>query len=38
MTSIVNSYGDYENLFTLFNAIYPLSDGLKAEIIKKVKL
>ncbi|MET4082275.1 CRP-like cAMP-binding protein [Pedobacter sp. UYP30] len=38
MTAIVNSCGDYENLFNLFNAIYPLSEGLKSEIIKNSEI
>ncbi|WP_231459090.1 MULTISPECIES: Crp/Fnr family transcriptional regulator [unclassified Pedobacter] len=30
--------GDYENLFTLFNAIYPLKEEIKTAIIKNSEL
>ena len=38
MADIVYSLEDYENLFELFNAIYPLSEGLKSEIIKNSEI
>lgn len=38
MPAIVDSCGDYEKLFNLFNAIYPLSDELKSEIIKSSEI
>ncbi|MDN3585195.1 Crp/Fnr family transcriptional regulator [Pedobacter aquatilis] len=34
MQEEISTYGDYKNLFNLFNSIYPLSNEIKVTIIK----
>jgi len=38
MQNTPKPYGDHQNLFNVFNAIYPLSEELKSEIIKNSEL
>lgn len=38
MQNTPKPYGDHQNLFNVFNVIYPLSEELKSEIIKNSEL